>query len=117
MGLRAGVGDVALTLTQRGAGTYTSGPIAAAGTAADMFFGVHATAVSGTPTLDVSLEQSADGASWSAITGSAVSQLTAAGNRVGFASVSANFVRVTATVGGTATPTVTFRATALLIPE
>lgn len=110
------MGDVALPSAARGAGTFTSGPIANAGTAADVLLMVHVSAVSGTPTLNVSLEQSADGSSWSAVTGSGITQLTAAGNAVAFASITANYVRVTSTVAG-GTPSVTFRAAVLVIPE
>ena len=118
MALRSTLAEVALPSAARGSGTAQSGPVAAAGTATAVFLGVHCTAVSGTsPTLDASLEQSADGASWSAITGSSVTQLTAAGNRVAAASVTANYVRVAYTVGGSASPTATFTATLLVVPS
>lgn len=118
MGLRQVRGDVALPLAARGAGTVQSGPVANSGEAADVLLCVHCTAITGTtPTLDVSLEQSPDGVgTWTAITGSAVTQVTAAGNRVAFATISQPFVRVTSTVGGT-TPSATFRATVLVVPE
>lgn len=116
MGLRETVGDALLPSAARGAGTYTSGPVANAGTAADVVLLVHASAVSGTPTLNVSLEQSADGSSWTGIAGSGITQLTAAGNAVAYATVTQNYVRATATVAGT-TPSVTFRVAALVIPE
>lgn len=116
MGLRETVGDVLLPSAARGAGTFTSGPVANAGTAADVVLLVHVTATSGTPTLNVSLEGSADGTSWAAITGSGIAQLTAAGNAVAFAAITTNYVRATATVAGT-TPSVTFRVAALVIPE
>lgn len=118
MGLRAVLGDNVLASSQRGAGTHTSGPIANPGVAADVWVGVQATAVSGTsPTLDVSLEQSSDGSSYSAVTGSSITQLTAAGNRLAFARVTQPFVRVTSTVGGSATPTVTFAASVKIVAE
>jgi hypothetical protein len=101
--------DVALSATAQGAGTVTGGPIAAAGAAAEVILAVHCSAVSGTPTLDVSLQQSSDGASWSAVAGSSITQLTAVGNRLAVAGITANYVRATATVGGT-TPSVTFTA-------
>ncbi|MFI1001992.1 hypothetical protein ACIP10_15360 [Streptomyces galbus] len=110
MGLRNVQADVALQSVARAAGTYTSGPVAAAGAAADVLLAVHCTAAIGTtPTLDASLEESADGASWTAVPGSAIGQLTAAGNRVAYAAVTKNYVRVTSTVAGT-TPSVTYRA-------
>ncbi|TQS29135.1 hypothetical protein [Microbispora sp. KK1-11] len=116
MGLRNVLGDAALPSAARAAGTYTSGPVANAGLAADVWLMVHVTAVSGTPTLNCSLEESADGSSWSAVPGSSTSQLTAAGNAVAAAAVTKNYVRVTATVAGT-TPSVTFRASLLIVPE
>jgi hypothetical protein len=116
MGLRPLLGDVALPSAARGAGTYTSGPVANAGMATDVLLTVHATASSGTPTLDVSLEESADGTTWTAITGSAITQLTAAGNKVAAANISKNLVRVTSTVGGT-TPSVTYRAVLMILPN
>ncbi|MDF5755816.1 hypothetical protein [Spongiactinospora sp. TRM90649] len=116
MGLRPVFGDTVLSSAARGAGTHVSGPAAAAGMAADVLLMVHVTAVSGTPTLNCSLEQSADGSSWSAVPGSSTTQLTAAGNAVAAAGVTANFVRITATVAGT-TPSVTFKAALLVVPE
>jgi hypothetical protein len=109
MGLRTVLGDVALPSAGRAAGTYTSGPIAVSGQIADVILMVHVTATSGTPTLNASLEESTDGVSWTAVTGSAIAQLTAAGNTVANAAVAKNFVRVTATVAGTS-PNMTFRA-------
>lgn len=116
MGLRPVLGDVALPLAARGAGTYTSGPVAGAGMAADVLLTVHVTAVSGTPTLNCSLEESSDGVSWSAVPGSATAQLTAAGNAVAAAAITKNYVRATSTVAGT-TPSVTYRVVLLIVPE
>ncbi|MGW1796944.1 hypothetical protein ACWCQN_13255 [Streptomyces sp. NPDC001984] len=113
MGLRPAFSDVALPSTARGAGTFTSGPIANAGEATDVLLMVHCTATSGTPTLDASLEESNDGTTWTAIPGSAVTQLTAAGNRVAAATPSKAFVRATTTVAGT-TPSMTYRVTMLI---
>jgi hypothetical protein len=102
-GLTAVFGDNAMTLSAAGAGTVTSGPVSAAGQAAYVIVMVHCTAATGTgPTLDVSLEESANGSSgWTAVTASAITQLTGTGNRVACAVVTKNFVRVSATVGGT----------------
>lgn len=117
MGLRNALADVALPSAARGAGTYTSGPVAAAGVAADVLMSVHCTAASGTgPTLDASLEESADGATWTAVTGSAITQLGAAGNRVAAAGITKNYVRVTSTVGGT-TPSFSYRVALWIRPE
>jgi hypothetical protein len=108
MSLKPVMGDVALVSAARGAGTYASGPIAPADQAGWVTMSVHASASSGTPTLDASLEQSADGSSsWTAITGSSITQLTAAGNRVAVAKVTSNYVRATSTVAGTS-PNVTY---------
>lgn len=117
MGLRNVMGDIALNLSAAAAGTVTSGPVANSGMAADVVLLVHCTAATGTsPTLNVSLEESNDGATWTAVAASAAAQLTAAGNSVSNARPTKGLVRVTATVGGT-TPAVTFRATVLVIPE
>lgn len=116
MGLRTTLGDVALASAGRAAGTYTSGPVAAAGVASDVILMVHVTATSGTPTLNASLEESDDGSSWSAIAGSAIAQLSAAGNAMANARTTKPYVRVTSTVAGT-TPNVTFRASVVLFSE
>lgn len=116
MAARPILGEVALASAARTAST-TSGPVAAAGQATSAVLAVHCTAASGTtPTLDVSLEESADGSSWSAITGSSITQLTAAGNRLATALVTKNFVRATVTIAGT-TPSFTFGATLLFLPN
>lgn len=117
MGFRSVQGDVALPATARGAGTYVSGPIASSGYAGDVLLCVHVTAASGTtPTLNVSLEESADGSSsWTAVTGSGAPQLTAAGNALAYAAPSKPYVRVTATVAGT-TPSFTFKANVMVVP-
>lgn len=116
MGLRPVFGDAALPSAARGAGTYVSGPVAAPGTGQDVLLCVHVSAVSGTPTLDASLEESNDASSWTAVPGSGIGQLTAAGNRVAFATLSKQYVRVTSAVAGT-TPSVTYRAAVMVIPE
>lgn len=90
--------------------------MSAAGGAADVLLSIHVTAVTGSPTLDASLEESADGTSWSAVPGSSVAQLTAVGNRLAYAAVTKNYVRVTSTVAGT-TPNVTYRAAVWIRPE
>ncbi|MGI5288034.1 hypothetical protein ACQEVF_32480 [Nonomuraea polychroma] len=117
MGLRPVFGDVALASAARGSGAHVSGPVANAGMAADVLLMVHCTAAAGTsPTLDCSLEESADGSTWTAVPNSSATQLTAAGNRVATAAVTKNFVRVTSTVGGTS-PSFTYRAVLLIVPE
>lgn len=117
MGLRQMFGDQAIPSAARGAGTVVSGPIAAAGQAADVVVFVHASASSGTPTLNVSLEESATGESaWTAIPGSGIAQLSGAGNASANAVASKPFVRVTATVAGT-TPNITYRAAVGIFTE
>jgi hypothetical protein len=115
MALRPAVGDVALESAARGSGTHVSGPIGNAGQATAVLLMVHCTAASGTsPTLNVSLQDSADGVSWAAVANSGTTQLTAAGNAVAAAVAPRNFVRVTATVAGT-TPSFTFSASVLAV--
>jgi hypothetical protein len=106
-GFQTASGDTALTLTAAAA-TVSSGPIANAGAAAYVLAMVQITAITGTsPTLVVSLDESADGStSWTAVTGATTAALTAAGSAVLFGKPTKNFVRVTATIGGT-TPAVT----------
>ncbi|MCY0962983.1 hypothetical protein [Streptomyces sp. H27-H5] len=107
-------GDVALPPLARTA-SATSGPVAAAGAAQVAVLLVHCSAASGTtPTLDAVLEQSADGSSWSTLTGSGITQLTAAGNRVSAGAVTASYVRAALTIGGT-TPSFTCSATILFV--
>jgi hypothetical protein len=113
MGLRTVLSEVALAGSARGAGAYSGGPVAAAGVATHAVLLVHCTAVTGTPTLDASLEESTDGATWVAITGSSITQLTGTGNRVAHGVVTRNYVRVTSTVAGT-TPNMTYSATIFL---
>lgn len=115
MGLRPMMADYALSHTARTAST-TSGPVAAAGVGQSALLMISCTAASGTtPTLDASLEESADNSSWTAVTGSSITQLTAAGNRVAVGNISKNYVRVTVTIGGT-TPSFTFSAVVALLP-
>jgi hypothetical protein len=115
-GMQEATGDVALTLTTQGAATVTSGPIAGAGAAAYVLVMVHVSAVTGTPTLNTSLEESSDNSSWTAVTGSATAQLAAAGNAVAFAKPTKNYVRVTCTVAGTS-PVVTGTVAVLAFAE
>jgi hypothetical protein len=78
---------------------------------------IHVSAVSGTsPTLDVKWESSPDNTTWTAITGAAATQLTAAGNARCSALVNNQYVRVSSTVGGSAT-TVTYAVAVFVLPE
>ena len=119
MGLRNVLGDTALTFSAQGSGTVTSGPVAPAGMAANVMLLVHisATPTGTSPTLAASLEESNDGSTWTAITGSGITGFTtSAGNQSANAVTSKQYVRVTATVGGT-TPSYTGRALLLVIPN
>ncbi len=116
VGLRNVFGDVALPSAARGAGTFTGGPVANAGVASDVIVSVHCSAASGTPTLNCSLEESADGTTWTAVPGSSTAQLTAAGNAMASAAVTKNYVRATSVVAGT-TPSMTYRILLLIVPE
>lgn len=100
-------GDVVLDLTAQAA-NVNSGPVSAPQEGGPMLVCAHITAATGTtPTLDITVEQSANGTSgWAAITGGSLSQITAAGNRVGFVCPTQPYVRVVATIGGT-TPAIT----------
>lgn len=114
MSLKPVFADLALPSAGRAAGTFTSGPVANAGVASDVVLLVHASASSGTPTLNASLEESNDGSSWTAIAGSAIAQLSGAGNAVANGLATKQFVRVTSTVAG-GTPNITYRATLMVI--
>ncbi|MFD3777351.1 hypothetical protein [Streptomyces sp. NPDC058612] len=114
MPVRPAQADVALPPLARTA-SAASGPVAAAGGASVAVLLVHCSAASGTtPTLDAVLEQSADGSSWSTVTGSGITQLTAAGNRIGGGAVTANYVRAALSIGGT-TPSFTCSASIFFV--
>lgn len=115
-GLQIVEGDTVISSAARGTGTVTSGAIASSGLAGDVILAIHCSAASGTgPTLNASLEESADGAgSWTAIPGSSVAQLAAAGNALAYATATKPYVRVTSTVAGT-TPSFTYKAVVLIV--
>lgn len=116
MSMRQVNGDVALSGT-RTAGTHQSAPIDTGSGVGDVLVMTHVTVASGTsPTLIVSVEQSADGASWAGVTGGTAATLTAAGSGFCNVQVSQKFVRVVATVAGT-TPSFTFRTAVLVFAE
>ena len=73
--------------------------------AIDMY--LSATAVSGTsPTMDAVVSSSADGTVW--ITHTTFTQVTAATTELKFLEKFDKYIRVVCTIGGSATPTVTF---------
>jgi hypothetical protein len=110
-------GDVVLDLSAA-AVTTNSGAISAPQEGGPVMVAAHITAATGTtPTLDITLEQSANGTSgWATVTGSALTQVTAAGNRVGFAIPTQPYVRVAATIGGT-TPAFTGRVAVMVFTD
>lgn len=117
MSLKPVLASSALPSAAREAGTYTSGPAANAGVAAAVLMSVHCTAATGTsPTLNCSLEESANGTDWTAVTGSSAAQLTAAGNATAGARVTKNYVRATSTVAGT-DPEITYSVELWVRPE
>jgi hypothetical protein len=105
-------------LESRQQGTYTS---AALYNPTGSFIGVTAIellvyvdAVTGSPTLQCSLEASPDGSTWTPIPGSAIPELGAVGSTTANVDVtSGDYVRVTSTVDGTGS--VTYRVRAILI--
>jgi hypothetical protein len=101
--------DIVLASAVRGAGTYGSGPVSNPGTANIVEFFIAVTAVGGsTQTIDAVVQTSPDNSSWTSVTASAISQLTATGQAHSFAFVStALYAQVLVTVGGTGTPTAT----------
>lgn len=114
MSMRTLNGDVVLSGTAAGAGTYSSGALTSGGGVANVLLLVHVTAATGTtPTLAVVVEQSNDGTSWSAVPGGSAVSLTAAGNTMCNAAISQNLARVTATITGT-TPAVTYQVSAVV---
>ena len=115
MGLKPVLGDIALASAVRTAATYVSGPVATAGQAAWVTMYVHASAISGSATLDASLEESADNSSWTAIPGSSITQLTAVGNRSVSVKVTKNYVRATTAVGATTSFTYEVRLDVLTV--
>ena len=118
MALRNLMGDVAIpTSALRAAGTYASGPIANPGATSNVGVGLHVSAVGGsTQTIDCVLQTSPDGTTWTSLTSSATPQLTGVGNAYSNAFVPAEFIQVLATVGGTGSPTATFRVIVTVLP-
>jgi len=110
MSLHPVFGDILLTSAVRGAGTYGTGEISNPGQANFVQFYLVVSAVGGsTQTIDAVVQTSPDNSTWTSVTASAITQLTATGQATGFAYVgSALYAQVLVTVGGTGTPTATF---------
>ena len=118
MSMRQVDGDVVLNGALP-SGVSTSPTVAFGPTVADLLVMIHVTALTGTgPTLLVQIQQSADGSTgWTTITGADSASITAVGNSVTNARLTMPYVRVIATVGGTATPTVTARVAVMVFAE
>lgn len=98
------------------AGVYTSGPLENAGEAKMVDILAYVSAATGTTvTLDVLVQSSPDGVTWSTILGSAITTITAAGSARSCVLVSSEYVQIQATIGGTGTPLVTGAVGALIV--
>lgn len=94
-----------LPLESRSAGTYTSDSLISSTSiypVSDVEIWVYVSDVSGSPTLDCSLESSTDGTTWTAIPYSGIPSMTSQGNAVANAPLpsTSDYVRVTSTVSG-----------------
>jgi len=96
-------------------GTTTTGNAIDVSDATVLDIYMSATAVSGTsPTLDAVIWSSADGTVW--ISHTAFTQVTAATTELKSLTNFGRFIRCVATIGGSATPTVTFTLKAVKKP-
>jgi hypothetical protein len=115
-GMSTAQGDTALSLNAAGA-TVSSGPIAAAGQAGYVLAPYQVKTMTGTsPTITVSLDESNDGSAWTAMTGATSGAVSAPGSGVVFGRPTKQYVRVTATIGGT-TPAVTAEVAAIVFAD
>jgi hypothetical protein len=106
-GMSTASGDTALSLAAQAA-TVSSGSIAAAGGAGYVLGMAQVKTITGTtPTVVFSLDESDNGSTgWTAMLGATTASITAAGSAVFFGRPAKQYVRVTATIGGT-TPAIT----------
>lgn len=100
MALRNVLGTVAVPSGTRAAGAYASGPLANPGVANIVVVITQALTFVGAATLDVIVQTSPDGATWTSIPTSAITQLSATGSAIKAAVVDDDYVQVLATVGG-----------------
>lgn len=109
MSLRPAFSDLVLPSAVRGAGTYASGPVSNPGQANIVEFFIVVTAVGGTTqAIDAVIQTSPDGTTWTSVTASAITQMTAIGEAHAFAFVANSlYAQVLVTVAGTGTPTAT----------
>lgn len=109
----AAEGDV-LSPASRGAGSYTSDPLAGTPQGSVILVPVNITAISGKPRLTIQLQSSTNnGSTWAdvasaVVTKDALTSFTLNHKFQVVAGQSGEWVRVVATVDGSSTPTVTF---------
>lgn len=116
MSLKPVLGQVHLAPTQKGAGTFATGPVSNPGAANVVLVILHVTAAEGdTHTLDAVIQTAPDASTWSTV--STATQITATtGQQVVAAYVGTDeYAQVVATVGGTNTPKVTYSLTVLVL--
>jgi hypothetical protein len=71
---------------------------------------IHVSSVGGsTQTIDAVFQTSPDNSTWTSIASSAITQLTGVGNASSNVLVNNEYVQVLVTIGGTGSPTATFR--------
>jgi hypothetical protein len=114
---RGMTGGIALALSSRGTGTYTSSAVENP----DLNFSiitemvVMVSEISGSPSLVCSLETSTDGVNWTTVSGTTTAALTGAGSVVIRTALINNtdHYRVTSTVSGSGSPTITYQVSVL----
>lgn len=115
MSLKPVFSTTLFALAERAAGVFPSGPVSAPGHANNLIVCTFVSAVSGTTkTLDIAVQTSPDGATWTTIVSGA--QITAIGQQMITAFVGGGlYAQVLATVGGSGVPLMTFQLTAVVI--
>lgn len=115
MSLKPVFWDEYLKLSQRAAGTFSTGPVSNPGTANVVVALIYVTAVSGdTHTLDLVIQTSPDNSTWTTV--ATATQMTAAGSQMLNAYIGTDeYGQIVATVAGTNTPLVTFDLAALVL--
>jgi hypothetical protein len=117
MTLHTPYADIALPIQTQAAGIFASGPLIEAGQANWVVVYVNVSAATGTThTLDVKIQSSNDGSTWTDVPGGAITQITGTANSaIAAAPPNDDYVQVVATVGGTGSPTVTFGVAVLIL--
>ena len=110
-------GDIVMTLTAQGTGTVVSSVFANSGEAGVVMAALHVSAVGGTPSAVLTVEESATGqGSWTAVAGGTAAALAAAGSAVAVVVPTKSYVRLSVAVSGT-TPSVTGSGVALVFTD